>query len=255
MFQTNTMPSLFIIPSSFIKQRGASSLENTVAILVFLLIALAAFESTHWLLLRQALNTALLDTARIAATQQAHPQIINEAFAASIQKLPAFAFKAEHEKHWHIEKITSSSPSNQPIQHDYQALQYLQGNTQIFEDNTLHLRLHYLHKPLTPLVRAAIYAYAKGYVPIVTDIKVAMQSDQALWQKPSAAPAWVPASSMSPVDSAATVGSLPEPAAPPLPPWQPSLPPNTWQPPNGNSPPYLEGCDSDFCCAPIATNN
>lgn len=249
---------LFITPSSFTNQRGASSLENTVAIMVFLLLALAAFESAHWLLLRQALNTALLDTARIAATQQGHPQIINEAFAASIKKLPAFAFKAEHEKHWHIEKISPSNrhSSSQPIQHDYQALQYLQGNTHVFEDNTLHLRLHYLHKPLTPLISTAIYAYAQGYVPIVTDIKVAMQSDQPVWQPPPVPPTWLPASSILATQvPASPLSPSPELAAAPLPPWQPSLPPSSWRPPNKNSSPKLGSCDNDFCCAPQAAND
>ena len=74
-------------------QRGASSLENTVSLLVFLLLVLVAYESAHWLLLRQALNTALLDTARVGATQHAHPQIIREAFLQQAQKLPAFALK------------------------------------------------------------------------------------------------------------------------------------------------------------------
>ena len=240
---------LFIAYPSCSAQRGASSLENTIATLLFLLLALAAFESTHWLLLRQALNTALLDTARIAATQQAHPQIIHEAFIASLAKLPSFAFKSTHNTDWYIEKISSqpqrASTSERTIKHDYQALQFQQGNTQIFEENTLHLRLHYLHKPLTPLVRAAIYAYAKGYVPIVTDIKVAMQSDQPVWEKPTAAPpAWRP-------DSIPTANLSPEgTATPALPPWQPSLPPTAWQPPNGNNPPSLEGCDDDLCCTP-----
>lgn len=232
-------------------QRGASSLENTVAMMVFLLLALAAFESAHWLLLRQALNTALLDTARIAATQQAHPQIINEAFAATLEKLPAFALTSTPEKQrWHIEKITTTKN----IRYDYQALQYQQGNTQVFEDNTLHLRLHYLHKPITPLVRSAIYAYAKGYVPIVTDIKVAMQSDQPIWQETAATPSWLPPSTSitaEPSNPLETTG----PTAPLLPPWQPTVPPTAWQPPNSNSSPSLESCDSDFCCAPNAASD
>lgn len=229
-------------------QRGASSLENAVAIMVFLLITLAAVESAHWLVLRQALNTALLDTARIAATQQAHPQIIHEAFTATLEKLPSFAFKA----HWHIEKIAPASHQAKSIQHNYQALQYQQGDTQVFEDNTLHLRLHYLHKPFTPLVRAVIYAYAKGHVFIVTDVKVAMQSDHPIWQEQTPTPSWLTTvTSPSPSKSPNTpIGPSPTPTAPRLPPWQPSTPPTAWQPPNGNSSPPWESCNSDFCCAP-----
>lgn len=246
---------IFIAPS-FNAQRGASSLENAVAIMVFLLLALAAFESAHWLLLRQALNTALLDTARIAATQQAHPQIINEAFAATIDKLPAFAFKAtdKEQTHWHIEKITTAKN----IRHDYQALQYQQGNTQIFDDNTLHLRLHYLHKPLTPLVRAAIYAYAQGYVPIVTDVKVVMQSDQSIWQNTVPAPVWLRSTASNDIGSTSPINPTPDESTVSsslLPPWQPSMPPTAWQPPNSNKLLPIDSCDSDFCCAPNAVSD
>lgn len=162
------MPSLITLPSFSQPQRGASIIENTVTVMVFLLLLLAAFESTHWLLLRQALNGVLLDTARIAATQQAHPQIINDAFEHHLQLVPAFHFT----KPWYIERLGITSA--QTVQQSYQAQQYQAGNKHIFEDNTLHLRLHYLHQPLTPLVRAVV----SDQLPIVTDVKVMMQSDQ-----------------------------------------------------------------------------
>lgn len=181
------MPIFISIPS----QRGASSLEHTIIVLVFLTLALAAYESAHWLLLRQTLNTALLDTARIAVTQQAHPQIINEVFTQRLQQLSSFNFNALSQN-WRIERI-STTPSepvfSDSIRHDYQALQFQQGNHQIFAANTLHLRLHYLHRPATPLIRQLIARslswtqspyqseYAKGYVPITTEVQLVMQSD------------------------------------------------------------------------------
>lgn len=242
-------------------QRGATSLENTVMVMVFLLLTLAAYESAHWLLLRQALNTALLDTARIAATQQAHTQIINEAFTKALQRLPAFHFKSQTQR-WKIEKLnmTDFQPTEIPIRirHDYQALQYLQGNTQVFAANTLYLRLHYLHEPATPIVRQVIRrllgffggiyqnVYAQGYLPITTDIQVAMQSDHHMVKTPSSAFIFDVANS-----------PLPDPAlpdfVPPLPSDAPTgqVPIDPWQPPNSLDLPKDLSCDGNQCCAPV----
>ena len=193
-----TLPPDFSLHSSR-TQRGASIIENTVALMVFLLLMLAAFESAHWLLLRQALNHVLLDTARIAATQQAHPQIINEAFAYHLEQVPSFSLTEP----WHIERLRTAPTSEQAVQQSYQALQYQAGNTGIFEHNTLHLRLHYLHKPLTALVRAVV----SDQLPIVTDIKVAMQSDQrpeSTFSTPAPAPpSWLSTPEPSRFQSAA----------------------------------------------------
>ena len=227
-------------------QRGVSSLETAVALMVFLLLALAAYESAHWLLLRQALNTALLDTARIAATQQAHPQIIHEAFSNALERLPAFALK-NTPQHWHIERRpTTSVAAASTTQHSYQALQYQQGNTQIFNANTLHLRLHYKHAPITPVIRKML----GGIVPIVTDIQVSMQSDQTTDSMTAAS------SSPPPDESAITPNSPP---VHDLPEWQP--PPHYWQPPGATpptAPPFTatppitpeDSCTADSCCGP-----
>lgn len=228
--------------TSTASQRGASSLENTVSLLVFLLLALVTYESAHWLLLRQALNTALLDTARIAATQQAHPQIIREAFVQQAKKLPAFALKTA-ENNWSIEKISSTKKT----QYDYQALQYEAGNSTIFDDNTLHLRLRYFHRPITPIVRALLRGQNKGHVLIVTDMKVAMQSDQSIWNYPAVTtpPEYSGNNPSEPI----TTDPLPrleiedpitEPSTPP---------PKPWQPPSPDTPP-TENCDGDLCCGP-----
>ena len=227
---------IFIISSS-LTQRGAASLENAVSLLIFLLLALAAYESAHWLLLRQTLNTVLLDTARVAATQQAHPQIINDAFIFHLQKLPAFSLNSAPEN-WRIEKISAATSS----QHDYQALQYQQGHTQVFEDNTLHLRLHYMHRPITPIVRSLLWA-TQGRITIITDIKVAMQSDQTIWKATQRPPFIPPGGAQPPISTS------------PLPFWEPDItapasPSYPWQPPTEDSFP-VESCDSDLCCGPL----
>lgn len=247
---------IFISPS----QRGASTLENTIVLLVLLLLLIALYESAHWLLLRQALNTALLDTARIAATQQAHPQIIHDAFTLQLQRLPAF-FANTDSSHWQIEKRRTvstnydqqkSSPMAADVHFDYQALQYTQGNTEVFNANTLHLRLHYLHKPITPVIRYFLRTvlsiasspyqsvYAQGHLPIVTDIQVAMQSDHS-------SAAYL----ASPKTTATTQNTQ-------IPPWvnQPKdltdLPltttPNIWQPPTYTTPNFDTECKTGLCC-------
>lgn len=220
-------------------QRGASSLENTVSLLVFLLLALVAYESAHWLLLRQALNTALLDTARVGATQHAHPQIIREAFLQQAQKLPAFALKTTN--NWSIEKMGAIKET----QYDYQALQYEQGNNTIFEDNTLHLRLRYFHRPVTPIVRALLRGQNNGHVLIVTEVKVAMQSDQSVWSYPpvSTPPEYRSNSPSEPIT--VEPESLPKLELDDLAPIVDPNPPTTpWQPPTDN-------CDGDLCCGPV----
>lgn len=276
------MPIFIARPS----QRGASSLEHTVLILVFLLFAFAAYESTYWLLLRQALNHALLDTARVAATQHAHPTIINEAFIKALQQRASFDLNPDSNR-WHIEKHslpTLTPHSVTSVHFDYQALQYQQGHTQVFDANTLHLRLHYLHQPAIPLIRQAIAfllgqlsgpyqrAYRHGYVPIVTEVQVAMQSDhRAVSITPPqhyfshlALPA--DTSSHAPdsgggstptgpgSDTVPQTGTEP-PNGPnnptsPLPPWTPpTSPTQPWQPPNANQPPPIS-CTADLCCSP-----
>lgn len=252
---------IFIVHRS---QRGASSLENTVMVLVFLLLAIAAYESTHWLLLRQALNHALLDTARIAATQHAHPLIIQDAFSHALQQRSAFQFNSDP-AYWHIERIplvTSDAAENSTVNVDYQALQYQQGNQQIFDANTLHLRLHYLHQPATPIVRQTLArllrhqqgpyqsAYASGYVPIVTDIQIAMQSNAHTPDTPPSSPVYFAALATA----SENPSELDSDTASPLGPWQPPtgsapLPAQPWLPPGTTTPPPVL-CDTDLCCGP-----
>ncbi len=236
-------------------QAGTSAIEHTLSILLLCLIALGLLESTHWLILRQALNHALLDTARIAVTQQAHPTIIREAFIAQLARLPAFQFKAEH-GYWSIEHRTLA-PSQNPVQHSYQSLQYQQGNVAIFDQNTLVLRLQYGHQPLTPLLRTLIkYSSAwqdpsfatltqHGLVPIVTEVQLAMQSDQDVIQRhvltsppnkalqPHTQP---PAPPLHSLLWAATPLALPVGES------RPSLPLHE---------PSEDSCDGDYCCGPL----
>lgn len=248
------------------KQRGAAIIENTIAMLVFLLLALATYESAHWLLLRQALNTALLDSARIGATQHAHPQIIHEAFSVAFKNWPAFAFNSDP-AYWSIEqKQLAPVATDQQIQHNYQALQYLAGNHTVFAANTLHLRLHYLHQPSSAMIRQAIRlaavlsknslyytAYQKGLVPIVTDVQVSMQSDHQIKQ-PTAQPVPFKALGIPNHNPTNTIASTPsEPPLNPHAPWLPSFTADTPKPwlPTEPIVNLLEmDCTTTQCCQP-----
>lgn len=169
-------------------QSGATLAESSVSVLIFCLIFLGLIESAHWLLLRQALNQALFNTARIAVTQQAHPQIIHQAFEEQLQSLSSF-IRPTTPTYWRIQHH-SLAQANAAVRHGYQALQYTQGNLVIFDQNTLVLQLLYAHKPLTPLVRTVVAwtsawqhtehaALAQhGLIPIVSELQLPMQSDQ-----------------------------------------------------------------------------
>ena len=211
-------------------------------------------ESAHWLILRQALNSALLDTARIAVTQQAHPLVIETAFKEQLQRLAAFSFKAD-QHYWSIQHQTLA-PASGAVQHSYQALQYLQGNATIFDQNTLALRLTYGHPPLTPLVKTVIqhsYYWLKpphaelaqrGLIPIVTEVHLSMQSDQNQpvtghiepknWQSPQFNTA------AKPLNFSSLLWSATQPLH--LQPWQPTPP---------LAAPTDPGCAEGYCCGPL----
>ena len=232
-------------------QQGSSSLENTIAMLVFLLLCLAFYESAHWLLMRQALNGALLDTARVAVTQRAHPTIIQEAFVQALQARPAFAFKTTTTD-WRIDYYRWT-PTSTPTQHSYQALQYQNGHIQVFDENTLELKLHYAHRPHSPLIRyvlaqvlAAVPStyrplFATGRLPIVTTIQLAMQSDGLDSTQGFSGSVYTP--SYSPEHTAPPALTTTPPVVTPTGP----APLNPWQP--APAPP-ISSCDPDSCCGP-----
>ena len=235
-------------------QTGTSLVEYTLSVLLFCLIALGVIESAHWLIMRQALNTALLDTGRIAVTQHAHPNVIETAFVQQLNQLSTFSFRPE-QRYWRIDYKTLK-PAASAVRHSYQALQFLQGNQAIFDQNTLSLHLTYGHRPLTPLIRAVIShssawlhpqhnALAQlGLVPIVTEIRLAMQSDQqqnqigTLAPKPLSDPLIL--STATTTNLSSLVWSNPTSAG--LQPWQPTSPNPTTD---------LALCEDDQCCGPL----
>lgn len=236
-------------------QSGSSLVESTISVLLFCLIALGVIESAHWLIVRQALNTALLDTARIAVTQHAHPRVIETAFAQQLDRLTTFNFRPK-QRYWSINYKTLQ-PTTNAVQHSYQALQFLQGNQSIFDQNTLALHLTYGHKPLTPLIRTVIqhssaWLYSQhtalsqlGLVPIVTEIRLAMQSDQYQNQTGTIAPQSFEDPTIRSNTIKTNLSSLlwSNSNASGLLPWQPTRP--------NNPIPDQPLCDADQCCGPI----
>lgn len=174
----------------FTSQKGANAVEYAIGSLLFFSLSLAAIESSHWLLIKQSLNHVLLDSARLAATTGAKPHLIDRLFNYHLKQLPAFHFK-QAPQHWHIQRFNPPSAQH-PIRYSYQSLQYLQGNRHVFENNNLHLILHYEHKPLTPLLRQFLrilapaasttyrHYFEQGLLLIRTEVQVTMQSDQQL---------------------------------------------------------------------------
>lgn len=233
-----------------LSQSGSSIIENTISVLLLCLIALGLIESAHWLLVRQVLNAALLDTARIAVTQQAHPTIIHEAFLEQLSLRSSFHFKPE-QRYWSIEHRTLA-PAMGSVRHSYQALQYQQGNHQVFAQNTLALRLRYGHRPLSPLLRtlvrySSVWQHSshaalsqQGLIPIVTELHLSMQSDQPRSEAGTIEPQALP----KPISEAkphALLSSLifSEQSPKPLLAWSPN--------PALNNPPDAS-CDANYCC-------
>lgn len=233
-------------------QTGSSLIEHTLSMLLFCLICLGMIESAHWLVIRQALNTALLDTARIAVTQQAHPEVIKTAFKEQLQRLAAFNLKAD-QHYWSIQHHTLA-PATGSVQHSYQALQFLEGNSTVFDQNTLALRLTYGHQPLTPLVRTVVQhshywlkpAHAQlaqqGLIPIVTEIHLSMQSDQNQPTTGLIEPLALESAlaSTKPPSFSSLLWSTASPAS--LQPWQPT--------PEGTLS-TNPSCTEDYCCGPL----
>lgn len=224
-------------------QSGATLIESTATLLLLCFLAIAGLESAHWLLLRQYLNTALLDTGRSLATLAAQPQHITPLFKHHLQQHPAWAFSPSD--HWEIYTYTLAPT---PASFNYQALQYQQGNTRIFDQNTLVLRLTYGHRPLSPVLRHFVRLalahssnnqsyYQQGLIPIQTEIRIAMQSDTTQATASAQAsnstsqtttPHTVPLPSMPTYSSPSSLGS--------------------WLPPSNEQTTPSWQCHGSFCC-------
>lgn len=235
-------------------QSGSGLVENTLSVLVVCLISLGLIESAHWLLLRQVLNAALLDTARIAVTQHAHPAIIREAFLDQLTQRSSFYLKPE-QRYWSIEHRTLA-PISSPIRQSYQALQYLHGNPSIFNQNTLVLRLTYGHRPFTPLIRTLVRYSSNwqsqrhaalsqhGFIPLVTEVRLSMQSDPLLYQPALIEAPGLNLSSLSTSSPKPPLSSLivSEKTSSQLLPWSPI--------PTVSNTTDSE-CDTSYCCGPL----
>jgi len=229
------MPRRFPSPSARRPARGAAMLEFALAAPPLLLLGLLAAETAHWHLARQFAYVALLDAARAGATQHGRPQAIALAFEQALRPrhaspggdartaqqhawrrirsqagLPAWrieilqpsadAFRA-HARHG---LAVAGAPGRRVISNDYQAEQHAArgaapGGPTIFEANTLHARLVYLHRPLAPLTRALLRhtgrpagscaerARARGLLALQLELRIEMQSHPVDWHAAPAA--------------------------------------------------------------------
>ncbi|WP_028354325.1 TadE/TadG family type IV pilus assembly protein [Bordetella petrii] len=219
-------PSRATVRAAPARNRGAALLEFALAAPPLLLLGLLAVEATHWHLARQIAYVALLDAARAGATSHGAPDAMARAFKRALrpryaspdgdadaaqqrafQRLRSQAGMAP----WRIEVLQPSAaafqaharrglavpaaPGRRAISNDYQAEQHAArgGEPTIFEANTLHARLTFLHEPLSPLVRALLRragqagdgctarAWSRGVLPLRLELRIEMQSHPVDW--------------------------------------------------------------------------
>lgn len=70
-------------------QNGQGAVEFLLAAVPVLLIGLGSIEAIHWYFARQAVSLALSQAARAATTQNAHPQVLDQAFRQALLPLHA----------------------------------------------------------------------------------------------------------------------------------------------------------------------
>ncbi|MBR8656290.1 pilus assembly protein [Achromobacter sp. Marseille-Q0513] len=174
-------------------QHGTALLEFTLAATVLLPAALLAAEAAAWQTVRQAVQLALMEAARAGAVSHAEPARMKAAFVQALRPLhggdaarqaralrEAALLAGAHP--WRIEVLRpdaqafrlharpglriAPAPGLPAIDNDYQDLQHARrppGQAiDIFQANTLSLRLTYLHKPLSAPLRALLGALARG---------------------------------------------------------------------------------------------
>ncbi|CAM3957718.1 TadE-like domain-containing protein [Bordetella tumulicola] len=211
------------------RETGAAMIEFGLLALPLLLMSLLIIEAAHWQLVRQLAYVALLDGARAGATQHGRPSAIEQAFAHAF--LPRFIHAGSNAREtqrrnweriqqrtdmpaWKIEVLQPDEAAfrihAQPglripgvtgrlvINNDFQAEQHARTpatHPDIFEANTLHVRLTYLHEPLTPLVRTLLrriagptdncarQAWSHGLLAMRLALRVEMHSHPVAWQE------------------------------------------------------------------------
>ena len=266
-------------------QQGSAMSEFLPVALLIIMLALGGLETAHWLFTRQAVSLALLNAARAGSTNHANPLTIAQAFEQGLLPLYTSASAAEqrlqstlasHRKTtgdapWRIEILQPSAAnfrnygsSQLPISrqtgltginNDYQHEQHMLASSSISDDsniyqaNTLDLRLTYLHKPLLPGLAALLQtlktdkdnyasnAMRHGLLPMMRTIQLGMESHPLQWQSlpdgrviMGAADASVPKSSQ-PDDGCKDAQCAPLPSTPPKDETLDTLPPDDQIPP------------------------
>lgn len=190
------MPVSFSSPQS-----GLAGLSALASLLAVILLSALALDVLTVYSLRIRLQHALLQAARQASLHHAQPERIAHAFAYALQ-----AARAPRQDSWQIRILSPSSAAFQTHGHakrqhhsrlvitqGWQTQQYRRNpsaSPSIFQANTLHLQLQYVHQPtplsalrlLPALVLAAGSPLATRGLPIKLDIQHPMQSDPVLWE-------------------------------------------------------------------------
>lgn len=172
-----------------------------VSLVTVILLSALALDVLTVYSLRIRLQHALLHAARQASLHHAQPERIAHTFAQVLQ-----AARAPRQDFWQIRILSPSPsafhthghsnrqhPSRLAITQGWQAQQYRRNpsaSPSIFQANTLHLQLQYVHRPaplsalrlLPALVLAAGSPPAPRGLPIRLDIQHPMQSDPVLWE-------------------------------------------------------------------------
>lgn len=215
------------------RQRGAAALEFAVAGAIVLLLGLLSVEAARWHAARQMAHLALMEAARAGATTHADPARMKSAYLQALLPLyadaqgPDGALRRQaaaladiaaltETNPWRIEVLlpdeqsfrehgrpglqVAAAPGLRAIDNDYQDLQHGRrpprpGGQDIFQANTLRLRLTYLHKPLLPPLRALLavlgqrddtyvgLARSKGLLPIMVELESEMHTHPVEWAR------------------------------------------------------------------------
>lgn len=108
-------------------QRGQGIVEFLLVAPLVLLLGLGSIEAIHWYLIRQAVSHALVQAARAASTEHAHPGVLDKAFSQAMLPFYAASNRASSEARlqramakrelasglpaWHIEILSPAASS------------------------------------------------------------------------------------------------------------------------------------------------
>ena len=77
------------------RQSGQGMVEFVAAAIPVLLLGLGSIEAIHWYFVRQAVSAALVEAARHAIAEHAHPDVLDQAFTQALLPLHAAPTRAE----------------------------------------------------------------------------------------------------------------------------------------------------------------